>query len=138
MQLQVLASDEVDRLGAVREEAGADLGTLRVEHDGDVLALALQRALGARLTDAIRHRAVTFVVAVGEVEAAHVHPCVHHFEQHVGVPRRGADRAHDLRLANGLVWVRRHDIFNPTTTKASQKHNEGTTDMQWTGDFNFI
>ena len=117
MQLQVLAGLQRDGLDAVSERAGADLRALGVEHHGDVLALALDGALGARLADAIRDRAVVGVVAVGEVQPGHVHAGVHHLQQHLGAPARRADGAHDLRLADGLVGVRGHDVAKATRQK---------------------
>ena len=87
-----LAGLQLDLL-AVLEQAGAHLGALGVEQDGN-----RDGELTRELADALDVLAVVLVGAVGEVEARDVHAMQDELAQHLLVLHGGTHGAHDLGL----------------------------------------
>mmetsp|Transcript_25198 Transcript_25198/g.46798 ORF Transcript_25198/g.46798 Transcript_25198/m.46798 type:complete len:527 (-) Transcript_25198:106-1686(-) len=85
-----LALDKVDLL-PLREESRADLGTLGVQHDGDVRVLVLRGR-----PQSIQTRLVSVVTAVTEVESSDVHAGVDELLELRDLPARGTEGAYDL------------------------------------------
>lgn len=63
----------------------------------------LPPAGGQGLAKALEGAGVSLVVPVGEVEAGHVHACVHEGAQGLHAPAGGAEGADDLDFAAGLI-----------------------------------
>ena len=96
--LQLLVYFELDGL-VVLQQAGADLGALRVEHLGDGVA-------GTQLEGLVQEGdefAVGLVITVGEVEAGNVHAGVDHLAELFDALASGAERADNLGAALGGV-----------------------------------
>ena len=94
--LDLLALDEVD--GPVGEIRGPDLGAAEVLEDRDRAPELL-----LDLADPLEDLEVTLVVAVAEVQPAHVHSGLDQLAQRLERRARGTDRGHDLSLGGRVV-----------------------------------
>jgi hypothetical protein len=79
---------------AAFEHGSPDLWALCVQHGGHMDPLASRH-----LPDPLKHSGMPLMVAVAEVEARHVEPCVQQLTQPLLTPAGGAQRAHNLGLA---------------------------------------
>ena len=81
------------------ERLGAHLRSLGIQHDGDRDVL-----LPAQALDAVDARALLLVGAVGHIQAAYVHARVHQLGDHLLAVAGRAERTHDFRLSDHLVF----------------------------------
>ena len=81
------------------ERLGAHLRALGIQHDGDRDVL-----LPAQALDAVDARALLLVGAVGHIQAAYVHARVHQLGDHLLAVAGRAERTHDFRLSDHLVF----------------------------------
>lgn len=96
---------------AVNEHTGTDLGSLSVEHKGDVLIGALSEGL----VEGFNLLAMGLVVTMGEVEAGDVHTGIDHLDELLNFVAGGSKSADDFGAAevgvNGFKDVVELDVL---------------------------